>query len=555
MSMAHRNELKALKESLKEVESDNVQKIQLLNEEVAVLSKELKKERDANAGLRLRVEDLSGDNSDALQKVKEAEKSNATLKVKLQEATLKYAEEIKAVQLAGLADRLAESTTNSVVNQMIRNAFDSKEKELSQDIAEKKKRIFDLECENMLLHERAEQLSSSEEKLDKEVRALKSKLQETSTTLEFFANKSEDLQSKLNAEIKAKDSYLSSSNSLQKALEAVEDELERLKESSKNTVESITAQFNEENRLHNELQKKWENQQFTFSKLRTQAEEDSVNASDQIGKLKATVAELVAELQKSTEDAKTIQEDNSLKSAELERLHERVVDLTANLTDRTDNLNKTVAEKIALSSKVEELESARATQSQWLSKLQEHIKELETANGTLTATVAVKTEQLSNLKEQFEQSAKQMAKITSEAEEAVAENKDLHKKVLELHAKNDSLRDRMDALNAQFDESRRRVADMEMEGKFSQSKKDSEVVEITSKLHDASAAIAILTTSLAEKTALHNALQEQKTSIQTQLEAQIKSLSIELEDSRRHVIALESEKEYLHNKLGADSTV
>eukprot|EP01035_Chromulina_nebulosa_P024435 gene24435-31820_t len=527
MSAAHRSDIKTLKDQMKDIEDENYKKIQQLQDEVNSLKKALLSSTTANADLQAKVQSFSSSMSAALVRADIAEKSLAEMTGRFTEAVTSHAEAIKNLHTNAVADRLAESTTASVVSNMVINAHEKKIKGLEDQLKEKKSRIFSLEGESMLLYERVDQLAACEEANEKTIKELTVNMEEATTGFRRFKAASEKLEMELAGERDANNVVRETLKELKDRFESTEEELQRLKESSTSTIETLTAQLKEESRLHEEFKQLSENLKMNITKIQGQAETDAATSNEQISKLNAAMAEITAEFQASTERCDALRKDCIAKATELVALHAELAALSGKLAERSESLVAAQEEIVMLKLKIERLEVVGANQLHELTDLQQRSHNLQLDNAQLNTNIALSTEKFHHLQENFEHLSTQNEKLTKEAQDVLLDNKDLHKRLLELHFKNDLQRDRNDEVNANLEAARRRVQEVEIQALQSRSTTEVECHDLKSKLQD-------LTANMAEAVALNAALTQQVELLKKEVSTPETQVSFSQEEMNRY---------------------
>lgn len=527
MSAAHRSDIKSLKDQMKDIEDENYKKIQQLQDEVNSLTKALLNSTTANADLQARAQGLSSDISAALARADIAEKTSVDMTQRYKEAITSHAEAIKNLHMTAVADRLAESTTASVVSNMIINAHEKKIKGLEGQLQQKKSRIFDLEGESMLLYERVEQLAASEEANEKAIKELTWNLDEATTGFQNFKATTEALDKQLAVERDITNAVRASLNELKDRFESTDEELQRLKESSTSTISTLTAQLNEESRLHKDFKQLSENLKTSLTKIQAQAETDASNSNEQIAKLNAAIAQLAAEFQASTENCDALRKDCNSKAMELVALKAELAVLSGKLAERSESLVAAHEEIVMLKLKIERLEVIGANQLHELTDLQQRSHNLQMDNAQLNTNLALSAEKFHHLQENFEHMSTQNGKLTKEAQDMLLENKDLHKRLLELHLKNDLQRDRYDEVNANLEAARRKAQEVEIEALQSRSTAEVDCYHLKNKLQD-------LNANMAEAVALNTALTQQLELLNGEMTSPETKVYLSQEESNRY---------------------
>ena len=551
MSAAHRSDIKSLKEQMKDIEDENYKKIQQLQDEVNSLSKNSLNLKSTNLHLQSKSEGLSSDLSAALLRANTAEGTLGALNERFAETIANHAEAINSLHMSAVADRLAESTTASVVSNMIINAHEKKIKDLEVELKEKKSRIFDLEGESMLLYERVEQLTVSEETNEKSIKALTANITEATVGFQHYKDLAEKLEVEVQGERATTNTFRTSMSELQTRFDSTAAELQGLKESSASMIETLTAQLREETRLHGDFKQLSDDLQATIAKLQAQVETDAAAASAEIAKLKTAVAELQVELQKSAADREVLRSDGNAKAKEISELKAELVVVADKLAERSDSLAAAHEDIITLKLKIERLETTGSNQLQELSGLQQRNHNLQMENAQLNTNLALSAEKFHHLQENFDHMSTQNVKLTTEAHDVLLENKDLHKRLLELHLKNDLLRDRVDEVTSNLEVARRRVQEVEIDALQSRSSAEVECVDLKKKLQD-------LNANMAEAIALNVALTQEMGQLKEEVSTHQKKASSsaqELNRSKQDLAGMQLKNKKLEDEVFSKATV
>lgn len=551
MSAAHRSDIKSLKEQMKDIEDENYKKIQQLQDEVNSLSKNSLNLKSTNLHLQAKSEGLSSDLSAALLRANTAEGTLGALNERFAETIANHAEAINSLHMSAVADRLAESTTASVVSNMIINAHEKKIKDLEVELKEKKSRIFDLEGESMLLYERVEQLTVSEETNEKSIKALTANITEATVGFQHYKDLAEKLEVEVQGERATTNTFRTSMSELQTRFDSTAAELQGLKESSASMIETLTAQLREETRLHGDFKQLSDDLQATIAKLQAQVETDAAAASAEIAKLKTAVAELQVELQKSAADREVLRSDGNAKAKEISELKAELVVVADKLAERSDSLAAAHEDIITLKLKIERLETTGSNQLQELSGLQQRNHNLQMENAQLNTNLALSAEKFHHLQENFDHMSTQNVKLTTEAHDVLLENKDLHKRLLELHLKNDLLRDRVDEVTSNLEVARRRVQEVEIDALQSRSSAEVECVDLKKKLQD-------LNANMAEAIALNVALTQEMGQLKEEVSTHQKKASSsaqELNRSKQDLAGMQLKNKKLEDEVFSKATV
>ena len=551
MSAAHRSDIKSLKEQMKDIEDENYKKIQQLQDEVNSLSKNSLNLKSTNLHLQAKSEGLSSDLSAALLRANTAEGTLGALNERFAETIANHAEAINSLHVSAVADRLAESTTASVVSNMIINAHEKKIKDLEVELKEKKSRIFDLEGESMLLYERVEQLTVSEETNEKSIKALTANITEATVGFQHYKDLAEKLEVEVQGERATTNTFRTSMSELQTRFDSTAAELQGLKESSASMIETLTAQLREETRLHGDFKQLSDDLQATIAKLQAQVETDAAAASAEIAKLKTAVAELQVELQKSAADREVLRSDGNAKAKEISELKAELVVVADKLAERSDSLAAAHEDIITLKLKIERLETTGSNQLQELSGLQQRNHNLQMENAQLNTNLALSAEKFHHLQENFDHMSTQNEKLTTEAHDVLLENKDLHKRLLELHLKNDLLRDRVDEVTSNLEVARRRVQEVEIDALQSRSSAEVECVDLKKKLQD-------LNANMAEAIALNVALTQEMGQLKEEVSTHQKKASSsaqELNRSKQDLAGMQLKNKKLEDEVFSKATV
>lgn len=550
MSAAHRSDMKVLKDSIKEIEEDNFNKTKQLYEDVTSLTADLSSTKEKNTFL---VETLSSTQAelDAANEFKDRAAGRVeSLEAQLAQALHALRQAVLSSELSSTAARVADSATNEVLFHLTSSAYEANLKNVEEALSEKRQRLFALEGENRLLYERVEQLGADEETHLSTIQDLEYRRDEVEALWKDAEEKVSQLAEKVAEDTRVKIALASQIQELQSSLAEKADALLLLQESSDNALGNAAVQLREETRLHEELKQQSQSRMEEVEALKLQL----AAAKEQVGRLKAALAESVTELQRSTEDCEKMRDERAAAGRLMGDIHAEVAQLKAEKTLSSRELQEMTQKAEALALQVKDLQSNGLNLNSEVLALRKMTASLEATHVALTHAVALKKSECDALREKCEEIGGQCEEWKAQAEASASESKSMHAKIFDMHYKNEGLRDRVENLSMDLDAYRRRVLELENERKEIL-RSAAELAGVDKRLKEAVAEAHALKAEMDRKDAELEQQGQVVEELRRSIEEQKKDDGMELEDYKRSVIELESERDFLRGKLDADLQV